>query len=168
MENEDIAKSATTAMMGFAQGLTEENKKLREDAKSAVKNRSISAAKDAAKKARNKAVKKAVDAKTAAADKVDRAVTNAAKAATHAAGAVVPGGTVVAKAADKVQDAAYEARSAARKEIGEMEKRAAGAGGERRFSLDDKIKSMAKSKSMAIVTGKGITKGARGITDLIK
>ena len=164
MENEDIAKSAASMMMGFAQGLTEDNKHLGEEAKSAVKNKSLSAAKDTVKKA----VSKAVDAKTAAADKVDRSVTNAAKAATHAAGAVVPGGKVVAKAADKAQDAAYKARSAARKEIGEIEKSAAGAGGEKRFSLDDKLKSMVKNKSMAIVTGNGIAKGAKSLTDLVK
>ena len=105
------------------------------------------------------------DAKTAAADKADRAATNASKSATRAASAAVPGGAAVSKAADKAQDAAYKARSTARQEAGEMEKRAAGASDGKRFSLDDKIRSLAANKGMAIIKGRDAVKG---ITDLLR
>lgn len=164
MENEDIAKRTADSFVSMAHGIGEKDKELKDH----IKNGSLSAGKDALKKARKKAVGKAIDAKTAAADKADRAATKAAKSATHAAGAVVPGGAAVSKAADKTQDAAYKTRSAARQETGEMEKRAAGAADGKRFSLDDKIKSMAKGKGMAIVTGKDAVRGIKSVTDLMR
>ena len=161
MENEEIAKRAATAMTGVMKGYDEKDKELIRSAKDTA----LSAGKDVLKKAGKKAVNKAVDAKTAAADKADRAATNASKSATRAAGAAVPGGAVVSKAADKAQDAAYKARSTARQEAGEMEKRAAGASDGKRFSLDDKIRSLAANKGMAIIKGKDAVKG---ITDLLR
>lgn len=161
MGNEDIAKQASTAFTGMIHSSIDQDKTLQEHAKSGA----FSAGKGAVKKAKGKAVNKAIDAKTAAADKADRAATNASKSATRAAGAAVPGGAVVSKAADKAQDAAYKARSAARQETGEMEKRAAGASDRKRFSLDDKIRSLAANKGMAIIKGKDAVKG---ITDLLR
>lgn len=161
MGNEDIAKQASNAFTGMVHSSLEQDKKLQEHAKSGA----FSAGKGAVKKVKGKAVNKVIDAKTAAADKADRAATNASKSATRAAGAVVPGGAVVSKAADKAQDAAYKARSTARQEAGEMEKRAAGASDGKRFSLDDKIKSLAANKGMAIIKGKDAVKG---ISDLLR